>query len=76
MSKNQWIPISEYLPKFGEVVQIFNEFYGTLTAKRVQFIVPTKNPLTKMDEFWYWDIQEDEITEVLLLSEAVHWRPL
>lgn len=77
MSNNkEWILISDYLPQMGEVVEIFNEFYGNVEAKRVHFIIPTKNPLTKLDEYWFWDVTNMESVEVILLNEAIHWRPL
>ncbi len=74
--KQEWVFIKKQIPDMGQVVEILHEFYGNLEAKRVYFAVPTKNPFTKLDEFWFWDVSNSNIVEVLLLNEIAHWRPL
>jgi hypothetical protein len=71
-----WIFVNKKMPTFGKKVEIFHEFFGTLVAKRVSFAIPTRNPFTKIDEFWYWDVIDSKAVEVLLLNEVAHWRPL
>ncbi len=75
-NRDQWILISEYLPQMGEVVEVFNEFYGIVKAKRSHFAIPTKNPITRLDEYWFWDVVNMKSVEVILLNEAIQWRPL
>ncbi len=74
--KQEWVFIKNQLPDIGQVVEVLHEFYGNLEAKRVKFAVPTKNPFTKLDEFWFWDVKNSRTIEVLLLNEIAHWRPI
>ncbi len=74
--KADWIFINKKIPPFNKKVEIFHEFFGTLVAKRVSFAVPTRNPHTRIDEFWYWDVIGSKAVEVLLLNEVAHWRAL
>lgn len=71
-----WICINKKMPAFGKKVEIIHDFFGTLVAKRVSFAVPTRNPFTKIDEYWYWDVLKSKAVDVLLLNEVTHWRPL
>lgn len=74
--KNEWIFIKDKLPEIDQYVSILHELYGVIEAKRVNFIVPTRNLFTKKDEFWFWDVSNFNTVEVLLLNEVTHWRPL